>query len=914
MPHSPELFGMGSRTRRRTHTSHSPYCRCAYSVPCRGSYAVPSSSPSSLATELSLRSRISNIGHLKHLDLKEDRVRKGLVRRAQTQHCSVLKWALLGATRAPTKAAPHPLFPALHHIESRGDGYIHSTEDAVYGLDNDEEEHHTQLGQILHLYINLERIPAAQVIDAGARSRKKRQVSPRFNICLGALGATGRAHPCNGGVRIIRDWIKGLSNRKAVHDICFHTDNPLELISCIIPKIKWPTGTLTIRNRRQYDITGSRTGHLMLKGEVDYYTELFKKIRSAIPSPGTNERVELYGAFQAGHNVDEQVREELRRLAYDKLRNDIGMNHRPTVLWRSGSDRSDTKGLYVIVREERHRVTAKRLEKTGNRGLLPLSPVNVNIMGYLHAGGKSRALIMRLRLLLRVRGRKTTFELQTGPSLLAEQAICTAAATPRIGYILDIAQASALPTTNPCRHIQGFPPSSTFLSMRTELNASLSPHFFPLRYLTHHSPRYPAFITRLAVHRYLSRTNISPPLSNPFQSFPITPPIMDPLLTPRLPVELVTHICDILRVRADSSALCAILRSSSVFYDIAAPKIYRRVRLSQANIQMFLLGMALIREGDSPARGIDCRPFGDPASGDGGPLGKEKHPDELRWEGKVQLFRYIEELQITGLFDADKEDGEGYDHGDIAKWAFGKSSYRRTSSLSLPDRLLPSLRRIELHAVNTGCQQPALQLDLRRHAVSPDGTTFRGSDLCVRAHSNLSLLDTPKARLAPSFPPKGTARYYVDESTGPPGPGAPASGTDTDPAIRAWRNLYLRSGANKYRLRVFGAFRNQASESDERSVRDATIADLTGYGGKHLREVADAPLADRRGGLWFAPSGYMEGCMCGEATQGRSERRPNSATQPSANALHRHRRPLGSPKAADLSRISLASTMITVYR
>lgn len=70
----------------------------------------------------------------------------------------------------------------------------------------------------------------------------------------------------------------------------------------------------------------------MLKGEVDYYTELFKKIRSAIPSPGTNERVELYGAFQAGHNVDEQVREELRRLVYDKLRNDIGMNHSEKVI------------------------------------------------------------------------------------------------------------------------------------------------------------------------------------------------------------------------------------------------------------------------------------------------------------------------------------------------------------------------------------------------------------------------------------------------------------------------------------------------------------------------------------------------------------------------------------------------------
>lgn len=51
--------------------------------------------------------------------------------------------------------------------------------------------------------------------------------------------------------------------------------------------------------------------------------------------------------------------------------------------------------------------------KLYHSGLLPLSPVNVNIMGYLHAGGKSRALIMRLRLLLRVRGRKTTFELQT---------------------------------------------------------------------------------------------------------------------------------------------------------------------------------------------------------------------------------------------------------------------------------------------------------------------------------------------------------------------------------------------------------------------------------------------------------------------------------------------------------------------
>jgi hypothetical protein len=54
---------------------------------------------------------------------------------------------------------------------------------------------------------------------------------------------------------------------------------------------------------------------------------------------------------------------------------------------------------------------------------------------------------------------------------------------------------------------------------------------------------------------------------------------------------------------------------------------------------MFLLGMHLIREGDSAADDIDSRPFGDrpfgdPASRDRESSGKEKRPDELQWEGK----------------------------------------------------------------------------------------------------------------------------------------------------------------------------------------------------------------------------------------------------------------------------------------
>jgi hypothetical protein len=259
---------------------------------------------------------------------------------------------------------------------------------------------------------------------------------------------------------------------------------------------------------------------------------------------------------------------------------------------------------------------------------------------------------------------------------------------------------------------------------------------------------------------------------------------------------------------------------------------------------------------------------------------------------KVKHFTYIEELEITGLFDGGRNRGAGYDHGVIGRWAFSKSSDRQSSSSSLPDRLLPSLRQIEIHALDTGCRQPALKLDFRRHAISAENTTFEGWDLCLRVHSTLSLLDTPEPGLlriwfcnvgylklhdfafhsycpsifqAPLASPKGTVRYYVGESTGPAGLGALASGSDADPAINAWSSLYSRTPFTEYRIRIFGAFRHQASESDEQSVRDATIAELTRYGGKHRREVADAPLADQKGDLWYAPSGYMEGCMCGEA-------------------------------------------------
>ena len=65
-------------------------------------------------------------------------------------------------------------------------------------------------------------------------------------------------------------------------------------------------------------------------------------------------------------------------------------------------------------------------------------------------------------------------------------------------------------------------------------------------------------------------------------------------------------------------------------------------------------------------------------------------------------------------------------------------------------------------------------------------------------------------------------------------------------------------------MRIFGTFDAAPSPTSAEAERKAMIRKISSREEcEHRQEEVGAPKVEGESGLWFAPDGYREGCMCG---------------------------------------------------
>lgn len=315
------------------------------------------------------------------------------------------------------------------------------------------------------------------------------------------------------------------------------------------------------------------------------------------------------------------------------------------------------------------------------------------------------------------------------------------------------------------------------------------------------------------------------------------------------------------------------MRSSSLLYDIASRKLYRHIRLSQANLQQFLSGMHLIKAGEfwfdrsafAYSRVIKMSERRSPRAG-------EQRADDREWEGKLKLFGCIKE--ITGIVLAGSGNGRVLQHNDVAAWALGLCP--KDHILDRDSVLLPNLRIIHFHT-DLVHRQPGLTVHVRPVDQSAAFFQHPSWDICMRigSHARVGRRDASFARpygwlqyLSLRSQVRNLAVHSHDSETAKSTfvqvrgsyriyimtPDTPGNRSDI------WREIVKHILDRTTRVRVFGAF--DSSTAMGRTAKVSALQELVSLGQSHRRERVDVPKRDSEKAVWFAPDGYREYVWC----------------------------------------------------